>query len=87
MGTLATGLAGKRIDTRGDLYRAEVTGDIEKVDGVLRITRIDVTYHLKAAKEKQSDALEALESYLQFCPAAQSVSGCIDIDHRIVFEA
>ena len=87
MGTLATVLAGKKIRTSSDLYRAEVSGDIENVGGILKITRINVDYHLKVSEEKRQDAIEALENYLQFCPGAQSVIGCIDIEHKIIFEA
>jgi hypothetical protein len=39
MGTLATVLAGRKIPTFSDRYRADVEGDI---DGVLKITRIRV---------------------------------------------
>jgi hypothetical protein len=46
MGTLARFLAGKQIDTPKDTYWAEVEGDIEDVNGVLKITRIRVNYHL-----------------------------------------
>ena len=42
MGTLATVLAGKKVPTFGDRFRADVEGDIEDVDGVLRITRIQI---------------------------------------------
>jgi len=30
--------------------------------------------------------LEALETYLQFCPGAQSVIGCIEINHELTME-
>jgi organic hydroperoxide reductase OsmC/OhrA len=83
MGTLATVLAGKKIQTPQDLYQATVTGDIEDVDGVLKITRINVHYLLKVSEEKRDDAEEAFESYLPFCPGAQSVIGCIDISHEL----
>lgn len=46
MGTLATVLAGKKVLTTKDRYRADVEGDIENVNNVLKITRIRVTYHL-----------------------------------------
>ena len=46
MGTLATVLAGSKIPTFSDRYRADVEGDIEDIDGVLRITRIRVAYTL-----------------------------------------
>ena len=79
MGTLATLLAGKKIRTSEDLYRADVEGDVEDVDGVLKITRMRVKYNLKVPEEKFNDAREAFSSYLQFCPAAQTVKGCIAI--------
>ena len=77
MGTLATVLAGKKIRTKSRLYRAEVTGGIEDINGVLKITRIHVDYHLKAPEEKRRDAEEALANYLPHYPGAQSVMGCI----------
>ena len=86
MGTLAGGLAGKKIATPEDRYWAEVEGDIENVEGVLKITRIRVNYHLKIPAEKTADARETFSSYLVRCPAAQSVIGCIQIQDRLVVE-
>jgi len=79
MGTLATVLAGKKIPTFGDRYRADVEGDIEDVDGVLRITIIRVKYTLKVPPGKTEEAREALKTYLTGCPAAMSVKGAIEI--------
>ncbi|MFA9434541.1 MAG: OsmC family protein [Deltaproteobacteria bacterium] len=86
MGTLAVILAGKKIRTFEHLYRADVTGDIENVDGILKVTRIKVHYFLKVPEEKWEDANEALDAYLHLCPAAQSVIGCIDINHELSLE-
>ena len=86
MGTLAGVLAGKKIATPEDRYWAEVEGDIENVDGVLKITQIRVTYHLKIPKGKSGDAEEALQAYLVRCPAAQSVIGCIRIEDKLIIE-
>ncbi len=86
MGTLAAVLAGKKIKTFKDLYKATVTGDIEDVDGVLKITRINVHYLLKVPEEKRADARDTMDTYLQLCPAAQSVIGCIDITHELTME-
>jgi hypothetical protein len=86
MGTLAGGLAGKKIATPEDRYWAEVEGDIENMSGVLKITRIRVNYHLKIPKEKAADAREAFSSYLIRCPAAQSVIGCIQIQDQLMIE-
>ncbi|MHC1743197.1 MAG: hypothetical protein AB9873_09235 [Syntrophobacteraceae bacterium] len=85
MGTLAAVLASKSIRTHKEVYQAEVLGDIEDVDGLLKITRIQVAYHLTAPGEKRLEAQEAFESYIRGCPAAQSVMGCIEIRHRLSF--
>ena len=86
MGTLAVVLAGKKIRTIKDLFKAIVTGDIEDVDGVLKITRINVQYSLKVPEEKREEAMEALNNYIKLCPGAQSVIGCIDITHELTME-
>jgi hypothetical protein len=86
MGTLAGGLAGKRIPTSEDHYWADVEGDIEDVNGILKITRIRVRYYLKVPKEKAKDAQEAFSTYLVRCPAAQSVIGCIRIEDKLIIE-
>lgn len=86
MGTLAGFLARKEIPTFSDTYRADVEGDIENVDNVLKITQIRVKYHLKVPKGKTEDAREAVASYLKSCPAAQSVIGCIQIKDEAVIE-
>jgi len=86
MGTFAAVLAKERIQTHKDRYRADVTGEIEAVDGVLRITRITVRYTLKLAADKRSQAIACFKNYLPKCPSAQSVIGCIDISHRLEME-
>ena len=86
MGTLAVVLASKKIRTFEHLYNAEVIGEIEEVDKVLKITRIKVHYTLRAPKEKWEDAKEALNTYLPLCPGAQSVIGCIEISHELSLE-
>jgi len=86
MGTLASVLARKQIPTPEDRYWADVEGDIENVNGVLKITQIRVTYHLKVPKGKGEEVKEAFSSYLTFCPAAQSVIGCINIKDDIRIE-
>jgi len=79
MGTLATALAGSKIPTHTDRFRADVEGDIEDVEGVLRITTIRVNYTLKVPPGKSAEAEEALGNYITKCPAAMSVRDCIDI--------
>jgi hypothetical protein len=79
MGTLAAVLAGKKIRTLEDSYWADVEGNIENVNNILKITEIRVKYHLKVPQGKLADAREAFSAYLSGCPAAQSVIGCIHI--------
>ena len=83
MGTLATVLAGRKIPTFGERFRADVEGDIEDVDGVLRITRIRVRYTLKVPPGKRSEAMEAMKIYLSRCAGAMSVRGCIAIEDSL----
>lgn len=83
MGTLAAVLAKKKIRTFQDRFRASVTGDIEDVNGVLKITRIAVSYWLKLPHDKMQAARDALENYIHLCPAAQSVIGCIEVSHNM----
>ena len=79
MGTLATALASCKIPTHTDRYKALVEGDIENMDGVLRIARIRVDYDLRVPKGKTAEAQEVFATYLTKCPGAMSVIGCIDI--------
>ena len=86
MGTLATLMAGKKIPTPESLYWTDVEGDIENVNGVLKITTIRVKYHLKVADDKIADAKESFANYITRCPAAQSVIGCIKLEDELIFE-
>jgi hypothetical protein len=83
MGTLASFLAKKDITTTAEYYQAQVEGDIEDVNGVLKITRIRVHYDLKIPPGMAGESREAFEGYLPSCPGAQSVIGCIRIEHDI----
>ena len=86
MGTLAKFLADKQIPTPEDCYWAEVEGDIENVNKVLKITQIRVKYHLKVSKGEEKDANHAFSAYLPSCPAVQSVIGCIQIQDHLIIE-
>ena len=86
MGTLAAALAKRHIPTPEDRYWADVEGDIENVNNVLKITQIRVKYHLKVDAQKVMEAREAFSSYITSCPAAQSVIGCIHIKDELIPE-
>jgi len=85
MGTFASVLATKKIRTHTERFQANVEGDIENVDGVLKITVIRVHYVLKLSHEEEADAHWAMENYIERCPAAMSVTGCIQIVDSLEF--
>jgi uncharacterized OsmC-like protein len=57
---------------------AQVEGDIEDVNGVMRITRIRLHYRFKIPAGTREKVDRLLESYAERCPAYQSVKGCIE---------
>jgi len=57
---------------------AEVEGDIEDVNGVLKISKIRLRYTIEAPAEKRESIERLLGHYAEACPAYQSVKGCID---------
>ena len=86
MGTLAKVLADTKIRTSEEFYWADVEGDIENVNGVLKITVIRTTFYLKAPKDKHENIKAAFSSYLVMCPAAQSILACIRIEDKLELE-
>ena len=56
-------------------------GDIENVDGVIRITRIRMKYHLKIPSGKRPETERAIATHESRCPAATSVRGAIAIEY------
>jgi len=56
---------------------ADVEGDVEDVDGVLKITTIRLHFRLRIPAGSREKADRALENYAEKCPAYQSVKGCI----------
>ena len=86
MGTFATVLAKSRIHTWEDRFRADVSGDIEAVDGVLKIVRINVRYTLKIKSDQRQAAEAAFETYMPHCPAAMSVIDAIDLSHDVTYD-
>jgi uncharacterized OsmC-like protein len=74
---LGTALDARGIKSAGNLV-AEVEGDIEDIDGVLKISKIRLKYKFKIPSGKREEAERALAVYSDTCPAYQSVKGCID---------
>jgi organic hydroperoxide reductase OsmC/OhrA len=75
----------REVKSAGNLV-ADVEGDIEDVDGVLRITKIRMRYRFKIPPGSRDKVDRALETYAEKCPAYQSVKGCIDCSWEAVIE-
>ena len=56
---------------------ADVEGDIEEVDGVMRITKIRLGYRFRIPAGARERIERVLSSYAEQCPAYLSVKGCI----------
>lgn len=72
--------------TTAENLKAAVEGDIEDVDGVLKITKIRLRYRAKIPAEKRESVDRALEVYAEGCPAYQTVKGCIDVSWEADFD-
>lgn len=68
----------RQIPSSGNLS-ANVEGDIEEKDGVLKITSIRVAYQIKIPQGMRDKVERALQSHADKCPAYQSVKDCIDV--------
>lgn len=60
--------------------RAQVEGDVEAVDRVLRIARMRVRYEIHIPKGLREAADRAVATHPVKCPAAMSVRDCIPIE-------
>jgi organic hydroperoxide reductase OsmC/OhrA len=69
----------RQIPTEPNKVSAQVEGDVEAVDRVLRISRMRVHYTIRIPKGMREAAERAVATHEQKCPAATSVRGCIPI--------
>jgi organic hydroperoxide reductase OsmC/OhrA len=75
----------REVKSAGNLV-ADVEGDIEDVDGVLKITKIRLRYRFKIPPGSREKVDRALETYADKCAAYRSVKGCIDCSWEAVIE-
>ena len=57
---------------------AQVEGDIEEVNGVMKITTIRLRYQFRIPPGSREKVDRVLAAYAEKCPAYQSVKGCIN---------
>ena len=75
----------RQIPSAGHLS-ADVEGDIEEKDGVLKITNIRVAYQIKIPQGMRDKVERALQGHADKCPAYQSVRNCINVSWKAEIE-
>jgi uncharacterized OsmC-like protein len=80
IGTLGGALKARGIDSTGDNLTADAVGDVVvDPDGVLRLRRIDIVYHLVADEDQRAAAERAHAHHAAHCPNARSVAAAIEV--------
>jgi organic hydroperoxide reductase OsmC/OhrA len=69
----------RQIPVEPNKVTAQVEGDVEAVEKVLRIARMRVHYTIRIPKGMREAADRAVATHESKCPAAMSVRGCIPI--------
>jgi uncharacterized OsmC-like protein len=77
LGTFGGALEARQVDASGGRLTADVTGEVEKEDGVLVIRRIRVHMRLAAPKE-MSETVERVHGfYAMRCPLYRTLHSAI----------
>lgn len=66
---------------------SQVTGEIEKEDGVLVIRRIHVVYTLQAPEEAREKAQRVHAMHKEHCPVYRSIRNAIEVTTELEFRA
>lgn len=85
-GTFGVALEGRGIPAGEGYLRTEAVGELETDDNVLVVRRIQVTYHLKTARENRAAAERVLRFHADRCATARSVRDAIEITTALEIE-
>jgi uncharacterized OsmC-like protein len=77
VGTFGGALEARHIDASGGRLVADVTGEVEKEDGVLVIRRIHVNMQLAAPDEVRETVERVHGMYAMRCPLYRTLRGAI----------
>jgi uncharacterized OsmC-like protein len=77
LGTFGGALEARHIDASGGRLTADVTGEVEKEDGVLVIRRIHVQMRLAATEEVRETVERVHGMYAMKCPLYRTLHGAI----------
>ena len=77
LGTFGGALEARHIDASGGRLSAEVTGEVEKEEGVLVIRRIHVSFRLLASEEVRETVERVHGMYAMRCPLYRTLHKAI----------
>ena len=86
-----TGTLGRALEVRGvpshpEKLSADVEGDIEDVDGVMKIARIRIGYKIRHPAGKRPEVERALAVHERGCPAAMTLRDAVALEWSATFE-
>jgi uncharacterized OsmC-like protein len=81
--TFGGALTARGVPVDGERLLAEADGTIEKRDGIMVLTRIDVRYRLVADPAKEPEIMRAHEHHIPACGVARSVMEAIEISSTV----
>ncbi|MGH7719645.1 MAG: OsmC family protein [Gemmatimonadaceae bacterium] len=79
LGTLNGALEVRGIKLPPNAIAAGAEGTNEVVDGIIRLTRIDITYRLRIPPGTRETVDRALSRHQEKCPTARSLERAVDI--------
>jgi uncharacterized OsmC-like protein len=79
VGTFGGALEARQIDASGGRLRAEVTGEVEREEGVLVIRRIHVAMRLVATEEVRETVERVHGIYAMRCPLYRTLHKAIEL--------
>ena len=87
LGTFGGALEARQIDASGGRLTAEVTGEVEKEEGVLVIRRIDVARRLVAPEESRETVERVHGLYAMRCPLYRTLHKAIHLTSSFTIAA
>ena len=83
LGTLNGALEARGISLAPDSIRADVAGHNELVDGIVKLTRIDIAYALRIPPGSREVVDRALSRHRDKCPTAQSLMPAVAVEWTV----
>jgi uncharacterized OsmC-like protein len=80
LGTLHGALAVRGIRLAPEDIEADVEGTNELIDGIIRLTRIDIHYRLRIPAGTRETVDRALSRHRDKCPTAQSLLAAVAVE-------